>query len=135
MTLPTPKLVDLDDPLQPRSAPQDAPAGAAQREKTPRPTTPRSSQNPEAPTSETRLAEATLAQEKAVGVFARMPQSVSEVLTDVVVQLNTGRPRGGSDRITQQDVLGTLVHELRDSENTAGLLERVVAYRALIRLG
>lgn len=129
MSLPTPKLVDLDDPLGPRPAQPTAPPAKPRRPRTPRANT--DSARAAAPAAPAQRSQATLADEKVVAVFARMPASVSDVLANTVSQLNAGRPRGS--RISQQDVLGTLVYELRDPADTETLLVKVKAYRALTR--
>jgi len=122
--LPTPKIVDLDDPLTPRREEPPAPIST--------PTTPRrrtakqqASKKPLPPTKRS-----TLADDPLVAVFARLPESLSDRLAETVRAVNANRPRRG--RVSQQDILGTLVEQYLTPDDVNELSERVDAYRQQI---
>ncbi|MDQ3849586.1 MAG: hypothetical protein M3296_03090, partial [Actinomycetota bacterium] len=71
---------------------------------------------------------ASLADEPLVAVFARIPERLTNELADRVRALNVGRSR--RNRVTQQDVLGTLVRQYLTDE---ALAEHVDAYRQALR--
>lgn len=116
--LPTPSLVDLDDPLQPaRHAPQPSqpPATAPRGVGVPQ-TKPRRRDTPrrtatEAPAAPERRS---LAEEELVAVFVRVPTSISDRLAATVTALNAGRPR--RTRISQQDLVGALLDRYATTE-------------------
>jgi hypothetical protein len=138
--LPTPKVVDLDDPLAPRRAlapapqepdPSPAPGEPPVSPKRQRPRRPpaRADRAPAPP-----LPAPSLADEQLVAVFARMPESLSDRLAEGVRALNAGRPRRG--RVTQQDLLGALVERYVTPdvpEPLGELVELVDGYRQRIR--
>ena len=108
MALPTPGLVDLDDPLQPAPRPSQrskspaaAPPAAADQATT---TTPRRASKPRAATPALATP---LAEEELVAVFVRVPTSISDRLAATIAALNAGRPRRA--RISQQDLVGALL--------------------------
>lgn len=118
MPLPTPSLVDLDDPLQPaRRAPEPPaePAAAAATTKTPNTPT-RTRRRPPRAASEAPPAPAprTLADEELVAVFVRVPTSISDRLAATITALNAGRPRRA--RISQQDLVGALLDRYATTE-------------------
>jgi len=139
--LPTPRLVDLDDPLSPRApaapapppaaAPAPAPPARAAAAAQPRQrVSPKRKPVAKPPAAQPSTA-GSLADEQVVGVFARMPESLSDRLADTVRALNADRPR--HSRVTQQDVLGALVDVYLSPEDTAALGEHVDAYRRRAR--
>jgi hypothetical protein len=118
MPLPTPSLVDLDDPLQPaRRTPEPPaqPAAAATTTKTPNTPT-RTRRRPPRAASEAAPAPAprTLADEELVAVFVRVPTSISDRLAATITALNAGRPRRA--RISQQDLVGALLDRYATTE-------------------
>jgi hypothetical protein len=118
MPLPTPSLVDLDDPLQPaRRTPEPPaePAAAAATTKTPNTPT-RTRRRPPRAASEAppALAPRTLADEELVAVFVRVPTSISDRLAATITALNAGRPRRA--RISQQDLVGALLDRYATTE-------------------
>jgi hypothetical protein len=117
MPLPTPGLVDLDDPLQPAPRPSQrskpaataAPPAAADQSTT---TTPRRAAKPRA--AAPPAAARSLAEEELVAVFVRVPTSISDRLAATIVTLNAGRPRRA--RISQQDLVGALLDRYATTE-------------------
>jgi hypothetical protein len=115
MALPTPGLVDLDDPLQPAPRPSEPskpaaagpPAGAP-----PATTTRRRSAKPR--TAPAAAARPSLAEQELVAVFARVPTSISDRLAATITALNVGRPKRA--RISQQDLVGALLDRYATTE-------------------
>jgi len=133
--LPTPSLVDLDDPLAPRRAPaptpsaEPAPAPPARRRSPSRARA--AAERPPVTEPPPTTPAHSLADEPLVAVFARMPESLSERLADTVRALNAGRSRRA--RVSQQDVLGALVDHHATADDPVALAELVDAYRQRIR--
>lgn len=134
MALPSPRLVDLDDPLQPRAEPTalpmparagDSSAPAAPRARSSIPTEKNAA--PAAPIT----APDTLADEQLVAVFARVPESLSDQLADTVRALNAGRARRA--RVSQQDIVGALLEHYATPAKPAELNVLVDDYRRRIR--
>jgi hypothetical protein len=143
-SLPTPKLVDLDDPLAPRREPArsapptsqpaptaPAPAQAPRSSAPTRPAARRPARRPRENAESAPRTSSSLADEPLVAVFARMPESLSDRLADGVRELNVGRPR--RSRISQQEVLGALVEKYVTPGDSKALAELVDAYRARTR--
>ncbi len=107
--LPTPTIADLDDPLTPRREPQaSTPARQPRRRAAnPGPASP-PPDNPASPRPSADHAPS-LADEPLVAVFAHISERLTNELADRVRALSAGRSR--RNRVTQQDVLGTLVKE------------------------
>ena len=118
MPLPTPSLIDLDDPLQPArraSEPPAQPAAAAAATETPtrpRRRTPRRAAASDA--SAPAPTQRTLADEELVAVFVRVPASISDRLAATITALNAGRARRA--RISQQDLVGALLDRYATTE-------------------
>ena len=134
--LPTPKVVDLDDPLAPRPARAPAPQEpdpAPTPEESPASPKPPRPRRPPAQVDRAPAPQATpsLADEQLVAVFARMPESLSDRLGEGVRALNAGRPRRG--RVTQQDLLGALVERYVTPDAPEQLGKLVDGYRQRIR--
>jgi hypothetical protein len=131
-SLPTPKLVDLDDPLAPRREParsaaptsQPAPAAPAPASAPAKPAR-RPARRPRENAESAPRASSSLADEPLVAVFARMPESLSDRLADGVRELNVGRPR--RSRISQQEVVGALVEKYVTPGDSKALAELVDA--------
>jgi hypothetical protein len=139
-SLPTPKLVDLDDPLAPRREParsatptsQPAPAAPAPAQASaPAKPARRPARRARESAESAPQASSSLADEPLVAVFARMPESLSDRLAEGVRELNVGRPR--RSRISQQEVLGALVEKYVTPGASKALAELVDAYRARTR--
>jgi hypothetical protein len=136
MALRSPRLVDLDDPLQPRSAPavvtapQAPPADSAPPAKPRR--RPRSSPaTDKTPPATPAPSASTLADEQLVAVFARVPESLSDRLADTVRALNTGRARRA--RVSQQDIVGALLERYATPVAPDELTALVDDYRQRLR--
>ena len=128
--LPTPKIIDLDDPLMPRRQQPVTAATAPRHTVERRPARKPAAEKPApAPTSD--ATSQSLADEPLVAVFARLPESLSDRLSEGLRALNVGRRRRG--RVSQQDLLGALVDHYVTPEDPAALLELVDAYRQRIR--
>ena len=132
--LPTPKIVDLDDPLLPRAEPTPAaPPTPDDRRKPARSASAsrnRSNKPPTAPSSDGAGAPG-LAGEPLVAVFARLPESVADRLAQSVRAINADRPRRA--RVSQQDVLGAVVESHITPDDVTALAELVDAYRQRTR--
>ena len=138
MPLPTPSLIDLDDPLQPaRRAPEPPAQPAAAAAATETPTKPRR-RTPRRPAASNTPAPAptqrTLADEELVAVFVRVPASISDRLADTITALNAGRARRA--RISQQDLVGALLDRYATTElarDAPELTALVDEYRQRVR--
>ena len=117
--LPTPGLVDLDDPLQPAPRPSQprtpaaaAPPAAGTKQAT---TTRRRGATPRRAAAPAAVAAGpSLAEEELVAVFVRVPTSISDRLAATIAALNAGRPRRA--RISQQDLVGALLDRYATTE-------------------
>lgn len=126
--LPTPKLVDLDDPLAPRREPEaPSPTPQAPRRAAAKPPATQKAPRPAAPPTDSP----SLADDPLVAVFARLPEGLSDRLADGLRALNAGRPRRA--RISQQEVLGALVDRYVTPDEVGELGELVDGYRRRIR--
>jgi hypothetical protein len=134
--LPTPKIVDLDDPLTPRAAPPAATPTAtatsapatrpARRRRASKPAAPRKASSPPSTTPDAP----TFASDALVADFARLPEGLSDRLVDGLRALNDGRPR--RSRINQQELLGALVDHYVTPDDVAELSVLVDDYRRRI---
>jgi hypothetical protein len=124
MALPTPGLVDLDDPLKPRPSQLPSPPAAAgspaggdeQAAKAHRRAKPRRAAGTSA-----ALVGPSLAEEELVAVFVRVPTSISDRLAATIAALNADRPRRA--RISQQDLVGALLDRYATTELARDALE------------
>lgn len=132
--LPTPKVVDLDDPLTPRPTPASAPsAPPTEPAPRPKPTSATTSQKARtkrvtAPPAIAEPAPPSLGDEPRIAVFARLPESLSDRLAEGVAALNAGRRRGRG-RVSQQDLLGALVERYVTPDDVAELGALVAEHR------
>lgn len=128
--LPTPKIVDLDDPLTPR--PEAAtPAAPAANSRPRRSAVKTASTGAATATVASPPATRSLADEELVAIFARVPKSIADRLSETTTSLNAARSR--RSRISQQELLGALIDQHVTPKNIAALEKRVDAYRARIR--
>jgi hypothetical protein len=120
MALPTPSLVDLDDPLQPARRTPEPPSEPSATET---PTAGDTQTKPRRRAKQRRgAAQAAvvapaarqLAEEELVAVFVRVPASISDRLAATITTLNAGRPRRA--RISQQDLVGALLDRYATTE-------------------
>ena len=127
--LPTPKIVDLDDPLKPRPATESPRAARPSSPRAaPRRAKPKSAAASSAPATKPQPS---LAEEPMAAIFARVPESLTDRLAETVLAINAGRPRRA--RVSQQDVLGALLHHSLTPGDVSALAEHVDAYRRLLR--
>jgi len=116
MVLPTPGLVDLDDPLQPAPRKPEPPAESSATAAGDTQAKPRRRDKPRHVVEGPVVAGAgrPLAEEELVAVFVRVPTSISDRLAATITALNAGRPRRA--RISQQDFVGALLDRYATTE-------------------